>query len=100
MVNVHVAQVDRKVLMRLKSWETQRPVVLGGESLPAEAGVILPGLTRALCIAPGEWLLISRDSEAAYVRERIEPELPAQGLTLVDFSDAYAAVHVRGPFAG
>lgn len=99
MPDVQISTIERKMVLRLRSWDSQKAVTLGGEPLPADAGGALPGVTRALCMGPGDWLLLSKDSDATYVRERIQADLLSQGLSLVDLSEAYAGFHVRGPLA-
>src|SRR5262249_20320998 len=74
-------------------------VALGGQTLPAQTGMTSPGSMRILCIAPGEWLIVSDDYTASSLRARLESDLPKHGLALVDVTDALASLEIRGSAA-
>src|SRR5262245_3137883 len=90
--------------LRMRSWLAGGGVVdavprLGGQSFPAQVGETTRGEARILCLAPGNWLIVSPDRAAVSLRERLEPELAGKSLVLVDVTDAFASLEVRGPAA-
>lgn len=70
-----------------------------GQAFPAQAGATLRSPLRILCLAPGDWLIVSREHAAASLRQRLEPALASQGVALVDVTDALPSLEVHGPFA-
>jgi sarcosine oxidase subunit gamma len=74
------------------------------------------GAVRVLCVAPGEWLFISYEQDAARIREafaadlldekpaahassagRLERAAAGRGAVLVDITDGVAAFEAQGP---
>lgn len=101
---IQMTPVSGRALLRLKIWLPEyttdgMAVVLAGQELPSQAGATLPGPIRVLCVGPGEWLLVSQEHSAASLRERIASDLPKHGVALVDLTDAFATLEVRGSAA-
>lgn len=97
---VQITPVSRTLLL-MKSWLPEhtsgsKPVVLAGQELPSPVGATTSGSLRALCTGPGEWLIASPTHRNSSLRDHIEPDLPQQGLLIVDLSDGLAALEVRG----
>jgi sarcosine oxidase subunit gamma len=87
--------------LRLKSWLPEyttggRPVVLGGRELPSQVGATLSHPVHVLCVGLGEWLIELRECEVPALRALIEPDLPKQGLVLVDLTDGLVILEARG----
>lgn len=101
---VQITVTSSRTSLRLKSWLPEytnggKSVVLAGRELPSAVGTTLSGPMRVLCIAPGEWLIVSYEHQASVLRENIEPDLLQQGLTLVDLTDGLAGLEVQGSAA-
>lgn len=93
-----------RTVARLTSWLPEirtggKHVVLAGRELPSRVGGRLRGPIRALCIGPGDWLMVSHQHDFVVVRDHVAADLPPHGLTLVDVSHALAGLEVRGPMA-
>jgi sarcosine oxidase subunit gamma len=84
-------------LPELKSGEQR--LSLNGCELPCEVGATLPGAVRALCLAPGHWLLVSEEQSPAHIAERFAAEVAAQGAVLIDTTDGIGVLNVRGALA-
>jgi sarcosine oxidase, subunit gamma len=101
---VHINPVTGRTMLRLRSWlpeyaKGSQPVVLAGRELPSRVGAMLPGPMRVLCVAPGEWLIVSREPNGSSLHKDIEPDLPKYGLAIVDLTDGTATLVVRGSAA-
>lgn len=97
-------RIYRRSRLRVQSWQPQRidagsTVMLAGRALPTQTGATSPGATRILCLAPGDWLIFSDEHTAASLRNRFEPDLAGQGLSLVDVTDALECLEVQGAAA-
>jgi heterotetrameric sarcosine oxidase gamma subunit len=73
-------------------------VVLDGRDLPRRGGDTLTGPLRVLCLAPGEWLILSGKSSAE-LRAHLQAGLQQYGLAFVDWSDGYAGLALEGSAA-
>lgn len=89
---VRIQPVEVRAFLRLTSWSG----ALSDPDLPSRVGTTVPGAARVLCIAPMEWLLISREQDASTLREAFSPEMLAGGGVLVDLTDGIAAFEVQG----
>lgn len=99
---VQVRPVARTSVLRLRSWlpessSAASQVALAGQALPRTVGETLFGSARALCLGPGDWLIVSDQHTASNLREHFEPDLSRQGLALVDLTDGMAVIEVYGP---
>lgn len=98
---VRIAPSGPRAWLRLKSWRQDTahgaaPVLLAGPALPVQAGEITAADDwRALCLAPGDWLLEPRAGAAGGWR----PRLAEQDLAVVDLGDGLATLEVGGPAA-
>ena len=93
-----------RAVLEINSWlpelkSGERRLSLNGGELPREVGATLPGSVRALCLAPGRWLLVSEEESAAHIAERFAAEVAAQGAVLIDTTDGVAVLNVRGALA-
>jgi sarcosine oxidase subunit gamma len=91
-------------LLTVKSWLPEHlhghaQLSLGDCELPSEVGATRPGPIRVLCLAPGEWLLVSQKPWSASFQRHVAPELSALGLTAIDVSGGFATVRVCGSAA-
>src|SRR5688500_12620478 len=84
-------------LPELKTGEQR--LSLNGSELPCEVGATLRGSVRALCLAPGRWLLVSEEQSPAAIAERFAAEVAAQGAVLIDTTDGIVVLSVRGALA-
>jgi sarcosine oxidase, subunit gamma len=99
--------LDRSQILarfRAQSWVPEGPGIdsvprLEGRAFPSQVGATSRGSVRVLCLAPGDWLIVSREHTASGLRQRLEPDLAGQGLALVDVTDAFATIEVHGPAA-
>jgi sarcosine oxidase, subunit gamma len=101
---IQITPTSDTASLRFKSWLPEyasggRPVVLAGRELPSRVGDVASTPARALCLAPGEWLIVIHDTEAAALRERIAGDLARYGLQLIDASHELAAIELRGSAA-
>jgi sarcosine oxidase subunit gamma len=64
--SISVMRMERRSVMRLKTWAARDPPGLrladAPAPLPAGVGMVAAGDPRVLCIGPGEWLLIGTPS--------------------------------------
>ncbi|MEJ0040279.1 MAG: sarcosine oxidase subunit gamma family protein [Gammaproteobacteria bacterium] len=86
---------------RITSWHPDRVTVdrgvcLANFMLPAAVGSVSGTSRRALCIGPGDWLLMARDWRELEADGRLHSEASEQGFALADLSDALACFGVRG----
>lgn len=97
--------IENASLARLRSLEDPAEGLLATLSLPRQTGRCGGHDPVALCLAPGEWLLIGAQPKSAAkpaseaLAERLQRQL-ASGLTAVyDQSDGLAGIRVSGPAA-
>jgi sarcosine oxidase subunit gamma len=88
----------------LKSWlnedtDNDKRMVVAGLELPSHVGSTISGPVRVLCLAPGEWLLVSPAHSGSNLKGELEPDLPTHGLTLVDLTDGFSRLLIQGPLA-
>jgi sarcosine oxidase subunit gamma len=91
-------------LLKVKSWlpehlHGQAQLSFGGCELPSEVGATRPGPIRVLCLAPGEWLLVSQKPWISSFQRHVVPGLSSLGLTAIDVSAGFAIVRVCGSAA-
>ena len=98
---VVITAVRVEAMLSVRSWNpaNRGPCVNAGKSLPTEVGATASGPTRALCLAPAEWLIASQEIDAARLRAEIGRDLSAQNLVAVDLTSGLASFHVNGPVA-
>jgi sarcosine oxidase gamma subunit len=85
-VPLQVTVAHKRTLTEVRSWlpehsAGQKSVNIGGRELPGEVGATLSASPRVLCLAPGEWLLVS-DEKSLPGEMLAAPGLPQQGLVL------------------
>lgn len=100
---VRLSAVAGYTVLRVKSWLPHiiaggLPVTLSGAEMPSRVGEVRAGSTRALCIGPAEWLLVSREN-AADLRQQLEPGAATFGLSLLELTDALSVLELGGPTA-
>lgn len=93
-----------RTTLQIKSWLPEhragnQSITFDGRELPREVGATLSGPVHALCLGPGEWLLVSDEQAAPSIAERAAGDLAAQGAVLVDATDGTAALSIRGALA-
>lgn len=97
-------QVRTKIIraaLEIRCWMPEhrsgaRSILLDGRELPREVGGTLPAPIHILCLAPGEWLLVSDERSVASITEHNAGGLAAQGAVLVDTTDGLGVLTVRG----
>lgn len=97
---VRISPARWSTAMRLKSWlpEHRRgtePITLAGLSLPRRTGTTASGPMHVLCLAPGEWLVLTNEPFAE-LKVQLQPALRRQGIAFTDWSGAFAAFLVEG----
>lgn len=93
--------IENPALARLRSLEDPGEPPLAALGLPRQTGRCGGHDPVALCLAPGEWLLVGAQPESApeSLAERLQGQL-ASGLTAVyDQADGLAGIRVSGPAA-
>lgn len=100
---LEVATTTCRAVLQIRSWlpehrSGERSVTFGGRELPREVGVTVPGSVRVLCVAPGEWLLVSDEQTPSSIAERAA-DLANQGAVLIDATDGVGVLSVRGALA-
>lgn len=93
-----------RAALEIRSWLPEhhsgaRAVSLDGRELPRDVGATLPGPIHVLCLAPGQWLLVSDEQSASSIAERGAADLAAQGAVLVDMTDGIGVLDISGPLA-
>lgn len=93
-----------RAVLEINSWlpeinSGQTRLSLNGRELPSDVGATLPGSIRVLCLAPGQWMLVSEEHSPADITERLAAEVAAQGAVLIDTTDGIGVLKVRGPLA-
>lgn len=106
---LELCAIENAALVRLRSLEDPREPPLAALGLPHETGRCSGDDPVALCLAPGEWLLVGAEAAphsgapagttSGALAERLQGQL-ASGLTAVyEQSDALAGIRVCGPAA-
>lgn len=93
-----------RAVLEINSWlpelkSGEKRFSLNGRELPCEVGATLPGPIRALCLAPGRWMLVSEEETPATIAGRFAAEVAAQGAVLIDATDGIGVLSIRGPLA-
>src|SRR5690349_12016760 len=101
---LEIVSSKASAVLEIRSWRSehdnaQQPIKFGGRALPREVGAVVPGSIRILCLSPSEWLLVSDVQPASSIIEQATAELAAQGAILVDASDGFGVLGVRGTMA-
>jgi sarcosine oxidase subunit gamma len=101
--SLRVRSVDGRAVVRLKSWlgrdaGAQELVVIAGLSLPLEVGKAQceSGGLRALCVGPGDWLVVTDRWKGADLHAKIAADLSPHGLAVVDLSHGLSLLEVWG----
>ena len=106
---LQMGQIEDPVLVRLRSLEHPAGGRLAVSALPLQVGEAGPATLYngkkmdALCLAPGEWLLVG-PARAACGRppdlvERLQQELASDSTAVFDQSDGLAGLRVSGSAA-
>lgn len=96
-----ICEIENAALVRLRSLEDPAGALLAALGLPSLTGRCSGDDPVALCLAPGEWLLVGARTEPAQetLAERLQRQL-ASGLTAIyDQSDGLAGIRVAGAAA-
>jgi sarcosine oxidase, subunit gamma len=101
---LHITTSFSGTALAIRSWLPEHiagknSVKLDGRELPRDVGAVLSGSLRILCLAPGEWLLVSDEPLSPDSSQRLAIELAAQGAVLVDTTDGVDVLNIRGPSA-
>jgi heterotetrameric sarcosine oxidase gamma subunit len=101
---LQVATTFTRSVLEVRSWRPEhksgeQALHLEDRELPREVGATLPGPLHVLCLAPGEWLLISDEQAATSIAARVATDLVAQGAVLVDTTDGIGTLSVSGPWS-
>jgi heterotetrameric sarcosine oxidase gamma subunit len=94
-------EIENPALVRLRSLEDPEVAPLAALGLPRLTGRCSGDDPAALCLAPGEWLLVGAQTESApeTLADRLQRQL-ASGLTAVyDQADGLAGIRVSGAAA-
>src|SRR5476649_903466 len=80
--------ISGRGVVRLKSWLPQprdgaSAVELDGRALPAATGTAIAAEPRTLCLAPGDWLIVSAVLGGPELREELKAYIPQHGFALV-----------------
>jgi sarcosine oxidase subunit gamma len=83
---------------------TQRTIVrvqslssaVSHQGLQQPPGAKSGGDVRVLCIAPGDWLLVSDNLPAANLQEQLQNDPSAAGQAIVDVTHSYGILEVSG----
>lgn len=103
---LHMGEIENPVLVRLRSLEIFEDSRLAAFGLPGQVGQVSQpdgeNLT-ALCLAPGEWLLVDRASAASNrppdLVARLQRELASDLTAAFDQADGLAGLRVSGAAA-
>jgi sarcosine oxidase, subunit gamma len=88
-----------RTVLRVKSWTSSSNdtrVRLAGCDLPEQVGGVTKGTLRALCLGPGDWLLVHTHPQVASLHGAWGGELFAQSLALVDLTAGLTSLEVSG----
>jgi heterotetrameric sarcosine oxidase gamma subunit len=106
---LHMGQIEDPVLVRLRSLEPPASARTAALALPLEVGEVGPVTLlngekmAALCLAPGEWLLVGPAGVACNrppdLMERLQQELTSDSTAVFDQSDGLAGLRVSGAAA-
>jgi sarcosine oxidase subunit gamma len=101
---VRITTPTLKAALHLKSWDPKissaaEPVLLRNQILPIQVGATLAGTHAVLCVAPGEWLIVSRDGSGSSLRAQLASDLAKGGLVLVDQTPGIVVFELDGTFA-
>jgi len=98
---VQCDRISGRGIARLKCWlrtpgDGEHAVELDGRALPTVTGIALTGEPRVLCLAPGDWLIVSEALHGATLREELKPYIPGHGFALLDLSQALTTLSIAG----
>jgi sarcosine oxidase subunit gamma len=101
---LHLTVTSERALLEIRSWLPehklgQQSATLMGRALPSEVGATQMGPLQVMCLAPAEWLLVAPGQWAATFGRHVAAA-SEQELVLLDVTDAYATLRVRGRAAG
>jgi sarcosine oxidase, subunit gamma len=85
----HISRISGRASVLLKSWVPARP------STPA-AALGGGGHFRALHLAPGEWLVVSKYLSGSALRERLECDSHERCMATIDLSQGLAVLLIAG----
>jgi sarcosine oxidase subunit gamma len=91
--SIDISVLSGWTLLRLKTWLPEYKT--GGKPMALD-GRELPGPSRMLAVAPGEWLIVAPQIEAPNWRQQVEMDLRDKGFVLVDFTGGLATLVLRG----
>jgi heterotetrameric sarcosine oxidase gamma subunit len=96
-----LCEIENPSLVRLRSFEDPREPPLAALGLPRQTGRCGGDDPVALCLAPGEWLLVGARTEPASEAptERLQGQLASDLTAVYDQSDGLAGIRVSGPAA-
>jgi sarcosine oxidase subunit gamma len=100
---VRVSSARWLMAVRLKSWlpEHRRgneAITVAGQSLPRRVGATVASAMQVLCVAPGEWLVLTHQLSTE-LKAQLQPALRQQGIAFTDWTDAFATFLVEGRLA-
>lgn len=96
---IHIAALVPHARARIKSWLVDgSTLTVAGIQLPTTIGNTASEAYRVLCLAPGDWLVMSTTRPPAELLAEITNDLP-DGFTAIDLSDALATIRIEGPTA-
>jgi len=96
--------INARSVVRLKralpmSSNGEHAVQLDGQALPAMTGTTLSAEPRVLCLAPGEWLIVSTVLSGPRLHQELKSCIPGHDFALVDLSHALTIVRIAGAAA-
>jgi heterotetrameric sarcosine oxidase gamma subunit len=98
-----LSEVPDMTVLRLHSLEDAASLASGlqevGMELPADTNAASGDDPAALCLRPGEWLLLSQSATPAELFERLRPRIDSALTALLDVSDGLGIFRLSGAAA-
>lgn len=91
--------LEPRSYIRIRSWvleptRTQHKFTVAGYELPTKVGSAVAANYRIFCLGPGDWLFMSPQRTPLNLDQAVNDL--SDGLTLIDMSDAFCGLEIRG----
>ncbi len=103
---MHEFSSDRGAVIRVQTWDVGAPVPIGledflGVSWPLETGDVAAGRASrtAMCVAPGDWLVLGQERERTAAVTELHTALAASSYRATDVSQLLLRMQVGGDAA-
>jgi sarcosine oxidase, subunit gamma len=95
--------VDSSSIIRIQSWHPQTAAPWKVEYAlgivwPHQTGAAVSGHADIICVSPTDWLMISADTDAALLVQRLTTAFAGSSFSASDVSQALLRIQIDGPY--